>query len=67
MNKLLFLGMTMLAQAQAIRIIGILFGDDADEWGCKPSTGYTWCNETQECIPMNEICGLLLFNETIEA
>lgn len=61
MIRLLFL----TATAQATRIIGILFGDDADEWGCKPSTGYVWCNETQDCIPMNELCVAL--NQTFEA
>jgi len=71
MNKLLILGMTLLAQAQSMRIIGILFGDDVDDWGCKPSAGYVWCNETRECIPMNEICppsffGLILDNDTFQ-
>lgn len=59
MNRLLILLGLCTAQAVAIRIIGIeymLFGGDYDENGCKPSAGYTWCNETNSCIPMNELC-----------
>lgn len=58
-NLLVVLGLTAIAQTIAIRIIGIeymLFGGDYDEYGCKPSAGYTWCNETLECIPMNQVC-----------
>lgn len=25
-------------------------GNDTDEYGCKPSAGYSWCNVTQKCI-----------------
>ena len=47
--------------ATAIRIlgVGVLLGGDEDEYGCKPSTGYTWCNETQSCIPMNQVCSVV--------
>jgi hypothetical protein len=27
-----------------------MVGDDTDEYGCKPSAGYSWCNVTQKCI-----------------
>lgn len=27
-----------------------LVGGDIDEHGCKPSTGYTWCEEEQTCV-----------------
>ena len=59
MNRLLLLAGICVAQTAAIHIIGIeyfLFGGDYDEYGCKPSAGYTWCNETDECIPMNQVC-----------
>lgn len=59
MNRLFLVSALMIAQAAAIRVIGIeymLFGGDYDEHGCKPSAGYTWCNETQDCIPMNQLC-----------
>lgn len=51
--------------ANAIRILGIIFqeddvglimGSDRDQWGCIPTAGYTWCNDTQSCIPINQIC-----------
>lgn len=61
MNRLVLLGLCAITQTVAIRIIGIeyfLFGGDYDEYGCKPSAGYTWCNETGECIPMNQVCAL---------
>lgn len=54
---LLFLG--LVQSVLAVRIIGIeylLFGGDYDENGCKPSAGYIWCNETQDCIPINQLC-----------
>lgn len=31
-----------------------LVGDDADEHGCKPSTGYQWCPSTEKCQRMWE-------------
>jgi hypothetical protein len=36
--------------------VGILLGSDKDEWGCIPTAGYVWCNETSTCIPINEVC-----------
>ena len=48
-----------MAQTVAIRVVGIeylIFGGDYDENGCKPSAGYVWCNETSDCIPMNQLC-----------
>lgn len=59
MNRLLVILGLCTAQALAVRIIGIeymLFGGDYDENGCKPSAGYAWCNETNNCIPMNQLC-----------
>ena len=59
MNRLLIILGLYTVQTVAIRIIGIeymLFGGDYDENGCKPSAGYIWCNETQECMPMNQLC-----------
>jgi len=29
--------------------IQALVGDDQDEYGCKASAGYSWCNTTQQC------------------
>ena len=34
----------------------LLLGGDHDEFGCKSSAGYNWCNETHECIPINQVC-----------
>ncbi len=61
MNRITYfalMAMGMIAQASAIRIIGLgyILGDDADEYGCKASTGYTWCNETESCVPINQVC-----------
>jgi len=56
---------TITTSANAIRVLGLLFEDDSlgiivgsdkDEWGCMPSAGYTWCNETESCLPINQIC-----------
>ena len=56
---------TIATSANAIRILGLLLeenglglivGSDKDEWGCIPSAGYTWCNETESCLPINQIC-----------
>lgn len=56
---------TLATSADAIRLFGILFdndnvglilGSDKDEWGCVPSAGYTWCNDTQSCLPINQVC-----------
>ena len=67
--KNILLGALMIASVatsvNAIRILGILFneddvglilGSDRDQWGCIPTAGYTWCNETQSCLPINQIC-----------
>lgn len=56
---------TIATSATAIRILGVVLGDDdvglilgsdRDQWGCIPTAGYTWCNETQSCLPINQIC-----------
>ena len=56
---------TIATSANAIRVLGVLFeedglglivGSDKDEWGCITSAGYTWCNETESCLPINQIC-----------
>lgn len=56
---------TLATSANAIRVLGVIFGDDEvnlimgsdrDEWGCIPTAGYMWCNETESCIPINQIC-----------
>ena len=56
---------TIATSANAIRVLGLLLeddgmgitlGSDKDEWGCIPSAGYTWCNETESCLPINQIC-----------
>lgn len=57
--RLALVGLLALGTAQAIRVIGIdmlMWGGDYDEYGCKPSTGYTWCNTTQECVSINYLC-----------
>ena len=56
---------SVATSVNAIRVLGILFNDDdvglimgsdRDQWGCIPTAGYTWCNETQSCLPINQIC-----------
>ena len=56
---------TIATSATAIRIlgfayanddVGLILGSDRDQWGCIPTAGYTWCNESQSCIPINQIC-----------
>ena len=54
MNNLLLAGL-YIVQTVAIRI-GLVFGGDYDENGCKPSAGYMWCNETSECTSINQLC-----------
>ena len=74
MSRLILLAGLCIAQTFAIRIVGIeylLFGGDYDENDCKPSAGYMWCNETSECIPMNQMClpdtSYILLNLTLPA
>lgn len=56
-NQLFFLASTAVIQTAAIRILGIvMFGDDLDDYGCKSSAGYRWCNETSNCLHVSEIC-----------
>jgi hypothetical protein len=61
MYRTAFFVLQGLAMASAIRVLGIQFilGGDEDEYGCKGSAGYTWCNETDSCIPMNQLCTVL--------
>lgn len=56
---------TVVTSSNAIRILGVVFNDDEvglllgsdrDQWGCIPTAGYTWCNETASCLPINQIC-----------
>ena len=61
MSRFTLLAVTLLNAAYlvtSIRIMGlaVLLGGDEDSYGCKPSAGYVWCNETDSCIPMNQIC-----------
>ena len=56
MNRLLILMGICTVQSVAFRIIDVILGGDYDENGCKPSAGYVWCNETNSCIPMNQLC-----------
>lgn len=75
MSRFTLLAITLLNAAYlatSIRIMGmaILFGGDDDSYGCKPSAGYVWCNETDSCIPMNQICtpfdSEYLYNLTVQ-
>lgn len=61
MSRFTLLAITLLnaaCLATSIRIMGMAFllGGDEDAYGCKPSAGYVWCNETDSCIPINQIC-----------
>jgi hypothetical protein len=64
MSRLSLFAVTLLNAAYlvaAIRVmgIGIILGGDEDKYGCKPSTGYSWCNETLSCIPINQVCSVV--------
>lgn len=53
-RKLLVAAVTvwMVGVVQAIRLVG----NDADEYGCRPSAGQVWCEAVASCLPMNEVC-----------
>ena len=48
--------------ATTTRMLGMgqLLGEDVDEFGCRPSTGYTWCSQREACIPQWEACDSIL-------
>ena len=60
-TRLAFISLQYVTMASAARLIGLqfIFGGDEDEYGCKGSAGYSWCNKTDSCIPANEICSVL--------
>jgi len=45
---LALLALTFMSNG-AVADARLLVGDDEDEHGCKPSTGYTWCESTGTC------------------
>jgi hypothetical protein len=33
-----------------------LLGSDRDDFGCITSAGYTWCDKSETCLPINQVC-----------
>ena len=50
------MGMMLIQPQDDEDTLGLILGSDKDQWGCIPTAGYTWCNETESCIPINQIC-----------
>ena len=43
----------------------ILVGNDSDEYGCKGSAGYSWCENKSRCIrPFEENCTMIDLNQS---
>jgi hypothetical protein len=38
-----------MLSSSAVVLAGRILGGDLDEWGCKASAGYSWCNQTETC------------------
>jgi hypothetical protein len=47
-GRMALLALYMLSSS-AIVMAGRILGGDLDEWGCKASAGYSWCEESQSC------------------
>ena len=45
-----------VAAARLLRDNDYLVGTDRDEYGCIHSAGYRWCQFTESCVSMNELC-----------
>ena len=52
MYKIVFLLLNTLYMVTASRLLG----GDRDEYGCITSAGYKWCNETNSCVSVNQLC-----------
>ena len=46
--RMALLALYMLSSSAAV-LAGRILGGDLDEWGCKASAGYSWCEDTQKC------------------
>ena len=46
---MLYVALLLVALAGAAADARLLVGEDVDEHGCKPSTGYTYCKSTDSC------------------
>ena len=49
MNARMALLALYMLSSSAVVLAGRVLGGDLDEWGCKASAGYSWCNQTQAC------------------
>lgn len=47
-GRMALLALYMLSSS-AMVMAGRILGGDLDEWGCKMSAGYSWCEESQTC------------------
>ena len=54
-----FMASMLMYKVAAIRLLGnptLIIGGHKDENGCLVSAGYKWCNYTESCVSVNEIC-----------
>ena len=49
MNARMALIALYMLSSSAVILAGRILGGDLDEWGCKGSAGYSWCEESQTC------------------
>ena len=47
MNARMALLTLYMLSSSAVVLAGRILGGDLDEWGCKASAGYSWCNQTE--------------------
>lgn len=55
---LFIIGCNLFAYASAIRLYGLhmILGDDVDQYGCKGSAGYYYCEQTKLCTHVSVNC-----------
>jgi hypothetical protein len=49
MNSRTVLFALYMLSCSTLVLAGRILGGDLDEWGCKESAGYAWCNQTETC------------------
>lgn len=49
MNPKMILVAFYILSCSTATITARLLGGDLDQWGCKASAGYSWCEESQTC------------------
>lgn len=46
--RMALLALYMISSSTLV-LAGRILGGDLDEWGCKLSAGYSWCENSQTC------------------